>query len=138
MKKWHQLLTGVLEEFIKTKSGVANDKFWQKICHFSSGNGTSSISVWISVFAMFNKYGEWQGDRRFFASFGGVKIEWPVVEIAEIPSGAISVPIHIDGNGTEYDGCLMAGQFAFDGEGTSVQPRSDWCIAVKSSITVKA
>jgi len=131
MNKWHKLLTSVLDEFLKTRSGVANTEFWQKICHFSSGSGTPSTSGWISVFAMFDKDGEWQGDRKFFAHFGSVKVEWPVIETACIPSGAISVPVHIDDNGIEYDGCMMAGQFAFDGEGTSVQPRSDWCIAVE-------
>ena len=139
MKKWHKLLTGVLDEFIKTKSGMSNNKFWQKICDFSSGSGTPSTSGWISVFAVFNKDGEWQGDaRELEIDLEGVESDWPVIETALFPSGAISVPVHIDDNGTEYDGCMMAGQFAFDVEGTSIQPRSDWCIAVKSVPTVKA
>ena len=139
MKKWHKLLNIVLGEFIKTKSGVANIKFWQKICDFSSGSGVPSLSGWITVFAVFNKDGEWQGDKRHISiDLRPVKSDWPVIESALVPSGAISVPVHIDDNGSEYDGCMMAGQFAFDGEGTSVQPRSDWCIAVKSPPTVKA
>jgi len=139
MKKWHKLLTGVLDEFIKTTSGIDNSKFWQKICDFSSGSGTPTISGWISVFAVFDKDGKWQGDNRIlFIHFHRIKTDWPVIEIADIPSGAISVPVHIDDNGTEYDGCMMAGQFAFDGEGTTVQPRSDWCVAVKSLPAVRA
>jgi len=135
MKKWHKLLAGVLDEFVKTSSGVANNIFWQKICDFSSGSGIPSMSGWISVFAVFSKDGKWQGDKRVLK---GIKSDWPVIEIELVPSGAISVPVHIDDNGTEYDGCMMAGQFAFDGEGTKVQPRSDWCIAVKSLPAVKA
>jgi len=139
MKKWHKLLTGVLDEFIKTKSGAVNYKFWQKICDFSNGSGTPSISGWISVFAVFNKDGEWQGDKRMIVkAMHCIKTNWPVIEISKVPSGAISVPVHIDDNGTEYDGCMMAGQFAFDGEGTSVQPRSDWCIAINGPQTRKA
>ena len=139
MKKWHELLTGVLDEFIKTKSGVLNNKFWQKICHFSSGSGTPSLSGWITVFAVFNKDGEWKGDKRHISiDLRPVKTDWPVIERALVPPGVISVPVHIDDNGTDYDGCMMAGQFAFDGEGTSIQPRSDWCIAVKSLPNVKA
>ena len=142
MKKWHGLLTGVLDEFIKTKSGVANNEFWQKICDFSSGSGTPEISGWISVFAVFNKEGVWRGDKRVISKdLKGIKSDWPVVESALVPSGAVSVPVNIDDNGMEYDGFMMAGQFAFDVEGTSVQPRSDWCIAVKGppkAPTVKA
>jgi len=139
MRKWWQLLTVVLDEFVKAKTGQDNSKFWEKICHFSCGSGVPSLSGWISVFGVFNKDGKWQGDNRIlFIHFHRIKTDWPVIEIADIPSGAISVPVHIDDNGTEYDGCMMAGQFAFDGEGTSIQPRSDWCIAVKGPITVKA
>ena len=138
MKKWHRLLTGVLDEFIKTKSGVANIEFWQKIYDFSRGSGKKSISGWISVFAVFNEHGKWQGDKR---RLNHVDSDWPVIETEMVPPGAVLVPVHIDDNGMEYEGCMMAGQFAFDGEGTSVRPRSDWCIAVKGppkAPTVKA
>ena len=139
MKKWHKLLTGVLDEFVKTKSGAGNFKFWKRICDFSSGSGTPSISGWISVFAVFNKDGEWQGDSRTIVrGLHGMKTNWPVIEIGKVPSGAISVPVHINDNGTDYDGYMMAGQFAFDGEGTSVQPRSDWCIAINGPPARKA
>ena len=139
MNKWHRLLTGVLDEFIKTKSGVANIEFWQKMYDFYSGSGTESISGWISVFAVFDKDGIWHGDKTKHPR--RTKSDWPVIETSLVPSGAISVPVHIDDNGVEYEGCMMAGQFAFDGEGTSVRPRSDWCIAVKGppkAPTVKA
>ena len=41
-----------------------------------------------------------------------------------------SVPVSINDNGVHYDAHMMAGQFAFDGERTSMQPRSDWRIAI--------
>ena len=138
MKKWHRLLTGVLDEFIKTKTGVANIEFWQKIYDFSRGSGTQSISGWISVFVVFDKHGKWHGDKR---QLNHVNSDWPVIKTDMIPSGAVSVPIHIDDIDKEYEGCLIAGQFAFDGEGTSVRPRSDWCIAIigpHKAPTVKA
>ena len=57
----------------------------------------------------------------------GSTMNWPVVEIAKVPSGSVLVPIHINDKGIKYDGCIMVGQFAFDGEGTS---RSDWCVII--------
>ena len=106
MKKWHRLLTGVLDEFVKTKSGVVNNKFWQKICDFSSGSGTPSISGWISVFAVFNKDGEWQGDERTIVrDMWGMKTNWPVIEIGKVPSGAVSVPVQINDNALLKMGC---------------------------------
>jgi len=130
--KWHKLLSSVLDMLIKTKSGIDNRSFWQKICHYSSGSGVTQLSGWITVFAVFNKDGEWQGDERILTNgpSGSQRMNWPVIDLSNVPSGAISVPVSIDDNGVHYDAHMMAGQFAFDGEGTSMQPRSDWCIAI--------
>ena len=38
--------------------------------------------------------------------------------------------VFIDDNGTEYEGHMIAGRFAYDGNDTTVQPRADWCISV--------
>ena len=71
-------------------------------------SGKVDLSGWITVFAAFNKDGEWQGG--------------DVIDFSDIPSRAISVPVSIDDNGRQYDAHMLAGQFAFDGEGTSIQP----------------
>jgi len=69
------------------------------------------------VFAVFNnKDGEWQGDERTLTvDLPGKKNNWPIIEIDKVPSGAISVPVQFDDSGIEYEGCMMAGQFAFYG-----------------------
>ena len=42
--KWHKLLFSVLDMLIKTKSGIDNRSFWQKICHFSGGSGVIHLN----------------------------------------------------------------------------------------------
>ena len=133
MKKWLELLTVVLDEFVETKCGVDNMEFWDRICHYSGGgSGPTYLSCWITTFVVFDKDGKWQGDKRNAESeFGeAIKTDWPVIDVEDIPSGATAVPVLIDDNGTQYDGHMLAGHFAYDGNDTTIQPRSDWCIAV--------
>ena len=136
MKKWLELLTVVLDEFVETKSGVDNMEFWDQICHYmSGGSGPTYLSGWITTFAVFNKGGKWQGNKRELRVNLGhtvVKINWPVIDTEDVPSGTITVPVCIDDNGTQYDGHMLAGHFAYDGYDTTIQPRADWCIAVGS------
>ena len=132
MKKWLELLTVVLDEFVETKCGVDNMEFWDQICHYESrGSGSTYLSGWITTFAVFDEDGKWQGDRREVQRFREIiKIDWPVIDTQDVPSGATAVPVLIDDNGTEYEGHMIAGHFAYDGNDTTVQPRVDWCISV--------
>lgn len=133
MKKWLELLTVVLDEFVETKCGVDNMKFWDRICHYSGGgSGPTYLSGWITTFAVFNKDGKWQGDERIALGkqWELIKTDWPVIDTQDIPSGATAIPILINDNGREYDGHMIAGHVAYDGNNTTVQPRTDWCIAV--------
>ena len=134
MKKWLELLTVVLDEFVETKCGVDNMEFWDRICHFSGGgSGPTYLSGWITTFAVFDKDGKWQGDTREVRYFREIiKTDWPAIDTQDVPSGATAVPVLIDDNGTEYEGHMIAGHFAYDGNNTTVQPRADWCIAVGS------
>ena len=128
MRKWLDLLSVVLDEFVKTKCGVDNMDFWDRICHYSDlGSGPTYLSGWIATFAVFNKKGEWQGDQR-----GIIGREWPEIDTGDIPSGTAVVPFLIDDNITEYNATMIAGQFAFDGEGSTILPRADWCISVNT------
>ena len=132
MKKWLELLTVVLDEFVETKRGVDNMEFWDRICHYEGGgSGPTYLSGWITTFAVFDKDGKWQGDTREVQHFGEIiKTDWPAIDTQDVPSGATAVPVLIDDNGTEYEGHMIAGHLAYDGIDTTVQPRADWCIAV--------
>ena len=130
MKEWVELLTVVLDKFVETKCGVDNMEFWDRICHYlEGGSGPTYLSGWITTFAVFNKDRKWQGYRRNIR--GKVaKVAWPAIDTQDLPPGAAAVPVLIDDNGTKYDGHMMAGHFAYDGNDTTIQPRADWCIAV--------
>ena len=132
MKKWWDLLSVVLDEFVKTKCGIDNMDFWDRICHYYGGfSGPTYLSGWITTFAVFNSKGKWQGNhvvRQWWTV--DITTRWPAIDTADIPSGTASVPVLINDNGKEYNGTMIAGHFAFDGNGSTIQPRSDWCLAV--------
>jgi len=99
------VLTPVLDELIKTKSGINNRNFWQKICHFTTyGCGSTRFIGWITVFAAFDQDGKWVGDKRYDVPSSN----WPF----DLPSGVVLVPVSIDDNGVHYDAHMMAYQFA--------------------------
>lgn len=58
---------------------------------------------------------------------------WPWIDMNNLPVGAVSVPVTVDDNGTEYKTQMVAGQMAYNVVGDrldTIQPRSDWCIAL--------
>jgi len=128
MTKWHLLLSQVLDAFVASAEGTSNLEFWDTVLsHHGGGSGPSYISGWVTVFACFDAKGKWQGETR-----GSSK--WPRIDTKDIPMGAVSVPVVLDDNGTKYDAQLVAGQMAFEVHGErldTIQPRNDWCFAIK-------
>lgn len=139
MKKWHALLAPITDQLLASFDGAPDLNFWDRVCsHHGGGSGPSYLSGWITAFAVFTAEGHWQGGTDQGAgSYGGFgareKTPWPypMIDTSDIPVGVVSVPLHVDDNGTPYDTTMFAGQFAFDVAkgGTGVQPRTDWCIA---------
>lgn len=132
MSKWHKLLCPVLDEFVASAKGNPDLAFWDRICcHEGGGSGPSYVSGWITVFACFTAKGNWQGDVHVGLR-SGTKSNWPRIDTSYLPVGAVSVPVLVDDNGTQYDTQMLAGQFAYDivGDGQdTVRSRNDWCIA---------
>lgn len=94
------------------------------------------------MFACFNKDGEWQGDQNYrIVHFDGkVEGDWPFIDTNDIPVGAVSVPVVLDDNGKEYEAMMNAGQFTYSVKGDNldtIQPRNDWCFAIKSETSKK-
>jgi len=147
MSKWHKLLCPVLDKFMAAAKGNHDLAFWDRICsHEGGGSGPSYVSGWITVFACFTAKGNWQGDvhdppfrRRSLRGSNAdehAKGSWPFIDTSYLPVGAVSVPVLVDDNGTQYDTQMLAGQFAYDivGDGQdTVRPRNDWCIAYEGS-----
>jgi hypothetical protein len=128
MSAWHQLLAPVLDEFVRASEGQPDLAFWDRVCHRRrGGSGPEYLCGWVTAFAVFSSKGEWRGHR----TDGG----WPKIDSKDLPVASVSVPVLVDDNGVEYHTQMLAGQFGFDvlDSGTSVQPRSDWCIAVPKS-----
>lgn len=129
MSEWHGMLSKVLDEFVKSKEGNPDLHFWDTVCsHEGGGSGPSYLSGWVTVFACFNAKGEWKGRRQ---SYYGK--DWPMIDMGNLPVGAVSVPVTVDDNGTEYKTQMVAGQMAYNVVGDkldTIQPRSDWCIAL--------
>jgi len=157
LKKWHQLLVPVLDEFVLSAQGSPNIEFWDRICcHLGGGSGPRYLSGWVTVFSVFSAKGVWQGDlrpeddrqvRRTKNPFDredrttdndshkAEKAEqalWPKIDTNDLPLGVLMVPVLVDDNGVEYDTKMFAGQFAYEAignHGTALRPRTDWCIA---------
>lgn len=129
MKEWHDLLAIVVDEFIQAVEGKPNLKFWDTIAHhIRGGSGPSYLSGWVTVFSCFNSDGDWQGD--------GGSYKWPRINTSKIPVGAVSVPVVLDDNGTEYEANMTAGQMCYEvvGKNTdTIKPRSDWCFAIDNT-----
>jgi len=134
MSQWLATLAPVLDQFVASASGKADLDFWDKVCcHLGGGSGPSYLSGWVTVFAVFNKDGKWQGDAAEAGPRGipNPTGAWPCIETGRIPAGTLSVPVLVDDNGTQYDTQMVAGQLASDVccDGHGLCPRTDWCIA---------
>lgn len=143
MTMWHALLAPVLDEFVASAEGHPSLEFWDKVCsHSGGGSGPSYLSGWVTVFGCFTSKGCWQGNvpdnppsRSYILDEQGGYVpakyekEWPFLDTAQLPVGAVLVPVLVDDNGIQYDTQMLAGQFAFDLKTTTVRPRTDWCIA---------
>jgi len=137
MSVWHSMLSKVLDEFVKSKEGNPDLHFWDTVCsHKGGGSGPSYLSGWVTVFACFNAEGKWKGRRRsHYDNETGTSSDqtWPMIDMDNLPVGAVSVPVTVNDCGIEYKTQMVAGQMAYNVVGDrldTIQPRSDWCIAL--------
>jgi len=135
MSKWQGMLAPVLDKFILSSEGQADVKFWDKVCcHTGGGSGPTYLSGWVTTFCVFTAEGCWQGDRRKVPHSRAIS-DWAIIDTNDLPVASVMVPVLVDDNGTEYQTKMFAGQFAYDVicDGTTIQPRPDWCIAAESA-----
>ena len=78
------------------------------------------------------------GCKKFFklawrSTWNGIIIKnggWPVIDTNDVPPGMVSVPVTIDDNGTKYKSYMFAGHLSYTANGSTVQPRVDWALAL--------
>jgi len=124
MKKWVDMLIPVIDEFINSIENSPNIQFWGKVCnHIEGASGPSYLSGWITVFSVFSNEGVWLPKSN--------SSEYPILEMEDVSSGIVQVPVIVDDNGTIYHTKMFAGQFLFDViDDAKIQPRSDWFMAL--------
>ncbi|KAF0717937.1 Aste57867_1999 [Aphanomyces stellatus] len=156
MPLWVDLLAPVLDQFVAAANGNIDLTFWQRIAHYTpSGSGPSYLSGWISVFAVFDASGKWQGSTRTIPKRPGFTIfmnaqgnieqdftapepkdqvtDFPVIEIHKVPTGYVAVDVNINDNGVKYEALMFAGHTSFDvmSSTNSIGPQLTWSMALK-------
>ena len=133
--EWADMLEKVLSHFVSAVQGQVDLDFWRRICHYSpSGSGPEYISGWISVFCVFGKDGVWQGDTRSLETNTGIAhdLEFPVIEVSEVPAGFVSAPISIIDNETQRDAMLFAGHAVYTAHDEyTIRPMLSWGLFLK-------
>ncbi|KAF0712613.1 Aste57867_4749 [Aphanomyces stellatus] len=146
MKIWVDLLVPVLDQFVAAANGNVDRNFWRQSCHSWIEGGckvTESLSGWITVFAVFDKHGKWQGAKRksipltthdHHIAPKDQLSKYPVLEVDDVAPGYLTVDLEINDNGYLYDTLLFAGHTSFDVvSGDTVAPHLTWALALKAS-----
>ncbi|EQC29322.1 hypothetical protein SDRG_12991 [Saprolegnia diclina VS20] len=134
MQTWVDLLSGVLDQFVAAARGEPDTAFWQTIYHsFHEGCAPEAthVSGWMSVFAVFDKQGKWQGDERTTSS--GKTSLYPVIQFENLPPGYATVDVEIDDHGVKMDAIMLAGHMSYTIQNNNtIVPQLGWAMALKS------
>lgn len=125
LTKWYEILTPVLEEFIKTYEGKVDKNFWQSIANYvGGGSGPTYLTGWINVFIPFVD-GKFLLDNK---QFRNKEMVYGLIDKGEVASGVVQVPVIIDDNGTLYNTLFHAGSFvsSYDEKTNTMAPSFDW------------
>ena len=106
LTEWHAILVPILDEFIKSFSGEVDTNFWNTIAHQTGGgSGPRYLSGWILAFIPFNDKNEYYLNPSDTVASGN----YGIMNVNDVPTSAVSVPVIIDDNGTQYDTTFYAG-----------------------------
>lgn len=128
MGKWLELLTPVLDNFIKSAEGNPDLEWWNKVCHrYSGGSGPSFLSGWVTVFNVFSNEGVWLADNRSDTWRGVVNSEYPLIDTNDISYGFVSFDVVVDDNGREFQAEMYTGCMGADiKDEDTIVPRLDY------------
>ena len=122
--RFAQLLRPVLNHFVVSFVSPGSTKalaFWGRCAHRMGGSGTDYLSGWISAFCFWNEQGELlyfedttksAGSPEFEARNTDLGLDDVLarsVDIDQIPSGFISVPLTMDDDGKLTEMMMLAG-----------------------------
>lgn len=87
--------------------------FWNRVVHHHPvGSGTDYLSGWLTAFCYWDDEGKPKRMQSAWRDEGNVLfdgVEYPFVDIDEVPLGYASVPVKVDDNGYEYEATMVAG-----------------------------
>ncbi|KDO22327.1 hypothetical protein SPRG_12788 [Saprolegnia parasitica CBS 223.65] len=131
MQTWVDLLSGVLDQFVAAARGEPDTAFWRSIYDSTyQGCGQRYVSGWVSVFAVFDGKGRWQGDERTTSS--GERSTYPIIAVYDLPPGYAAVDVEIDDNGNKVDAIMLAGHMSYAiQDNNTVVPQLGWAMALK-------
>jgi hypothetical protein len=135
MTKWHGWLSTICDNLIASASGSDTIEFWDHVVsHIGRGSAIHYLSGWLSTFTVFNSKGEWlenNEELKQTIEIGSEEVFYPIINDMIMAAGYSVVPVLFDDNGVKYDCQMFTGQISFDvtGDGDTIVPRSDWCIA---------
>ncbi|EQC29320.1 hypothetical protein SDRG_12989 [Saprolegnia diclina VS20] len=134
MQTWVNLLSGVLDQFVAAARGEPDTAFWQTIYHSTyQGCGQRYVSGWMSVFAVFNKQGRWQGDERTTSS--GKTSLYPIIAADALPPGYGTVDVEIDEIGVKTNAIMLAGHMAYAiQDNNTIVPQLGWAMALTPQV----
>lgn len=116
-RQFAAMMRPILAHMILTFEEPANAEvtsFWNRILHrHHVGSGTDYLSGWLTAFCFWDDEGKpkqfqsmWSREERNVLFDD---IEYPYVDIDKVPLGYASVPVHVNGNGHEYEATMIAG-----------------------------
>lgn len=140
LSKWHKLLTPVLDEFVEAyENGVVNRKFWNSICGYNPGvepgcdpeddspeakpSSPPSLTGWVNVFMPFDSDGRFQ-----LKSTDDTP--WGEVQLTDVPSGLLEVPVKVVGRRKTQDCLFYAGSLmcSYNKKKNQLAPSLDWAL----------
>lgn len=125
---WQQILTPVVDQFVKSRVGQVNNDWWQSCANYiPGGSGPSYLSGWVLAFAPFSK-GKWRlDDVKSILATGN----YGEVDTTKFNGSAtVTVPVTINDNGYEYPIAFYAGGIvnSYDAIGNVMRPSFDFAM----------
>lgn len=124
-RRFAAMLRPILSRMVRCFTDPSNTEildFWNTIVHrHRRGSGTDYLSGWLTAFCFWDEDGK--AKRASCSVLDGV--EYPSVDVDQVPAGFVSVPVSVNGNGHEYKATMVAGSVGILATASTIQRASD-------------